>query len=1637
MTKFYNAFISYGRADSKEFATKLYNCLTSAGFNIWFDQNDIPLGVDFQNQIDDGIAKADNFLFIIAPHAVNSPYCQKEINRALKYNKRIIPLLHIEQITQEIWQERNPQGTKEDWEAYQAKGLDSSLTNMPPKIGKINWVYFREDADNFDTSLAGLIEVFHSHEDYVRQHTEILAKAREWEQNKKPSRYLLIGQERQAAEAWLDIRFKEEQAPCQPSDLHCEYICESIKNANNLLTQVFIRYAEPDREVMEKLTRTLQREKITIWTERSDIKKRMSFQEKLHRGIAIADNFVYLVSPESLTAHYCQTEIDLALSYHKRIICFIVPNKDTETLPEFSYEYQANELIKQIKDDEAYYHQHKILLVQALKWQEQNHNPSILFRGYNLQHFQAWLKIAETHDHPPTDLQKEFLTASSQHQAKSLEVFISYSRTDSDLARKINDALQFQGKTTWFDQESIAAGTDFQQEIYRGIENSDNFLFIISPNSVSSAYCSDEVEYAEKLNKRFVTILYRQVEPKTLHPALAKVQWIDFTQHEGDFYANFSELVRTLDTDRDHVQSHTKWSQRALEWEEKSQTKDLLLRGSELNVAESWLRESEAENKQPPATDLQKKFIAKSRQQNRNNRLLQIGSVAAFIILVSGAAVIALLFGLQAKEQERKANQLATEANIKADALFAKSLVDADPVDALIRAIQVTGRSQKDLGQVLPLVQSSLLAALQVTHERNVFKGHEDSVFSVAFSPDGSKIVSGSGDGTIRLWDVNSGSELAVFKGHNDYVLSVAFSPDGSKIVSGSTDHTIRLWDVNSGSELAVFKGHNDYVFSVAFSPDGQKIVFGSDDKTIRLWDIKSGEQLAVFKGHEDEVFSVAFSPDGSKIVSGSWDKTIRLWDIKSGEQLAVFKGHEDEVFSVAFSPDGSKIVSGSRDKTIRLWDIKSRSELAVLKDHKNSVFSVVFSPDGSKIASGSEDNTIRLWDVNSGLELAVFKGHEYSVFSVGFSPDGSKIVSGSWDNTIRLWDINSGSEFSSFKGHEDVVRSVAFSPDRSKIASGSKDKTIRLWDIQSGSELAVFNGHESIVTSVAFSPDGSKIVSGSEDHTVCLWDIQSRSELAVFNLETSVNSVAFSPDGSQIVSGSLDGTIRLWDINSGSELAVFKRHNVVVYSVAFSPNGQRIVSGSGDGTIRLWDIKSKSELAVFKGHEYPVFSVAFSPNGQRIVSGSRDNTIRLWDIKSKSELAVFKGHEYSVFSVAFSPDGDRIVSGSADRTIRLWDINSRSELAVRNLESDIFSVAFSPDGQRIVSGSRDGKISLWLGTWQGWLEAGCNQLRLHSVFVEAGDPPNPPIIGGLENDPPNPPIIGGLGDDSVSKGGLREDDPPNPPIIGGLSGDGEDLQIASEAVETCEKGIKENGESIWNNQEKAEFWVRQGLAVARLTGDFAAAKEKFDQAKQLEQKFYQSLGYDPQIKAKELRASVLVSEGEKLGKEGKLQESIAKFQEAKTLDDSLKFDPEAKAKSLVVPALVNQAVELIKEDHATEALAKYKEAQKLDAQLKQSDISDLNNLCRYGSLRGYAAELMSACEMAVTRDPNHGGIRDSRGVARALTGDYAGAISDLEAFIKWTNNDESKAQRQGWVDALKKGKNPFTEEVLQELLEE
>jgi WD40 repeat protein len=518
-----------------------------------------------------------------------------------------------------------------------------------------------------------------------------------------------------------------------------------------------------------------------------------------------------------------------------------------------------------------------------------------------------------------------------------------------------------------------------------------------------------------------------------------------------------------------------------------------------------------------------------------------------------------------------------------------------------------------------------------------VLRGHGVAVFSVAFSPQGDRIVSGSHDDTIRVWDASNGAELAVLHGHKDSVKSVAFSHRGDRIVSGSKDNTVRVWDASSGAELAVLRGHKSEVASVAFSPEGDRIVSGSCDGTARVWDARSGKELGVLHGHERYVLSVAFSPEGDRIVSGGADFDARVWDALNGNKLAIFSRHDGFVHSVAFSPAGDQVASGAdEDNTVRLWDARNGKELAVLRGHEYRVASVAFSPDGDRIVSGSYDDTVRVWDVRSGKELVVLRGHEGFVHSVAFSPGGDRIVSGSADGTVRLWDARRGEAGAALRGHEDWLYDVTISPDGNLIASGSADKTIRVWDARNGAELAVLRGHKDSVNCVAFSQDGNRIASGSKDRTVRVWDTRSGAELTILRgHESNVNSVAFSPDGDWIVSGSDDKTVRIWDAHSGMDLAVLCGHEHSVESVAFSPDGDRIASGSYDKTVRMWNARSGAEMAVLHGHEDFVLRIVFSSDGNRIISKSMDNTSRVWDARDGVCTEVIEGDYVDVREIA------------------------------------------------------------------------------------------------------------------------------------------------------------------------------------------------------------------------------------------------------------------------------------------------------------------------------------------------------------------------------------------------------------------
>ncbi|MBE9245208.1 serine/threonine protein kinase [Microcystis aeruginosa LEGE 00239] len=283
--------------------------------------------------------------------------------------------------------------------------------------------------------------------------------------------------------------------------------------------------------------------------------------------------------------------------------------------------------------------------------------------------------------------------------------------------------------------------------------------------------------------------------------------------------------------------------------------------------------------------------------------------------------------------------------------------------------------------------------------------GHSGQVYSLAYSPDGRYLASGSKDRTIKIWEVATGKGLRTLTGHSGVVLSVAYSPDGRYLASGSKDRTIKIWEVATGKGLRTLTGHSGVVLSVAYSPDGRYLASGSQDKTIKIWEVATGK-VRTLTGHYMTFWSVAYSPDGRYLASGSSDKTIKIWEVATGKELRTLTGHSHAVLSVAYSPDGRYLASGIGDGAIKIWEVATGKELPTLTGHSREVMSVVYSPDGRYLASGSQDKTIKIWEVATGKQLRTLTGHSWGVLSVAYSPDGRYLASGSGDNTIKIWRV-------------------------------------------------------------------------------------------------------------------------------------------------------------------------------------------------------------------------------------------------------------------------------------------------------------------------------------------------------------------------------------------------------------------------------------------------------------------------------------------------------------------------------------------------------------------------------------------------------------------------------------------------------
>ncbi|MDQ7808647.1 hypothetical protein Q5425_33355 [Amycolatopsis sp. A133] len=442
---------------------------------------------------------------------------------------------------------------------------------------------------------------------------------------------------------------------------------------------------------------------------------------------------------------------------------------------------------------------------------------------------------------------------------------------------------------------------------------------------------------------------------------------------------------------------------------------------------------------------------------------------------------------------------------------------------------------------------------------------------AVAFSPDGGHLATG-GDGPVIVWNLADSAPPAVLSGHENTVESVAYSPDGRLLASAGADRTVRIWPVTGGGPPLVLRADDGTVETVAFSPDGKRIASGhSGSDTIRVWNTVEGdgEDPLLLHGHQGPVWSVAFSPDGRRLLSGSGDGTLRLWDPAYPGNPEVLDGHRGAAWSVAVSADGTTIASGGADHAVRVWRGTARPDPLVLTGHGDEVLSVALSADGRRVASASRDRTVRVWDTGSGAPVAVLHGHPKVVWSVAISPDGRRVASGGGDEAVRIWDVGGAGVPLELKGHEASIRSIAFSPDGRQVASTSQDTTVRVWNADGRGAPRVLRGSPGLVWTVAYSPDGRELATGGDDGNIRIWSTNGGGPPRILRGHRGpVWSLSFHPDGRQLVSAGHDRSERIWDTATGEELVSLRGHGAFVEQAQFGP-GETLVTANGDGTVR------------------------------------------------------------------------------------------------------------------------------------------------------------------------------------------------------------------------------------------------------------------------------------------------------------------------------------------------------------------------------------------------------------------------------------------------------------------------------------
>jgi WD40 repeat protein len=883
------------------------------------------------------------------------------------------------------------------------------------------------------------------------------------------------------------------------------------------------------------------------------------------------------------------------------------------------------------------------------------------------------------------------------------DVFVSYSRRDTDFVQRIAGSLAERGKSVWIDTEGIADAEVFPLALRSAIEESDSFLFIITPASVASPFCDQEVSYARSLEKRIVPVLRAPVPDPDVPEEIRQRNWIPFTE-DDDYATSLDRVVRAVDTDLELVKAHTRWLVKALEWDAEGQDRSFLLRGSELKTAEDWLART-LPDADPAPTTLQSEYILASRRAATRRQRVLLATSAVVAAVAIGLGVVAFL----ARNQAVSASTIARSQALGAES---QNELSADPeVSVLLarRAVQQapTGQAVSALRQAMDA--SSVRRALPIEPVTGC-KYQPTSL--IAYSPTGDRVAEGSCTGQVTV--IGAASGRIVFRRHlPGQEDDVAYDPDGRLLAVG-TNRGVVMLDSNHGTVTSHLPGRGAPT-ALAFSPNGSMLA-ATTNFGVTVWDLQHGTTRQLIADPFSDYFTLAFTPNGQLLAVGTDLGYTAVVDVTSGRIVHQLTppGQAVSVGPGSLSPVGlvgsilvvGEELSGPGDVSgdIDLWNTSTWSMTSVLTSVTGTgIGSVAVSPDQQMVAVGNYDGTGGTWSLNPDEELVPISGQTADLDTMAFSPDSRYVAIVANDGTTRIYRAGGPWRATLPADLCDCGNEIGWQSHRLvALARSGNDITAQTWSVPSGRlepGSRVLNSDQQN-EGVVLSPDGSLAALFNDETSESTVTVMSTATgRTVFTLPaTSVAGVTISRD---------DRLLAVTDVSGGLHIAtVSTGHSVTGHGwpdcdsgngddLVISSDDRRVAGASFCGQVSVGLTADAKPVETFDRHEQ-LSDIAFNPAGTRLAVASWDSTVTILNVTTDKPVLELVGHTRGVTGVAFAPTAPYIVTTSIDDTTRVWNANTGQLMEVDHDETSTRNPSVSPDGQFLAEANSDNQVRLW-----------------------------------------------------------------------------------------------------------------------------------------------------------------------------------------------------------------------------------------------------------------------------------------------------------------------------------------------------